>query len=94
MISHDGNGVFNGLANPFRATRYHSLIVEQESLSPELIVSATSEDGLIMGLRHTSLPVEGVQFHPESIYTDSGKTIIRNFLDMARQTRAQRILSN
>ena len=93
MISHDGKGVFNGMTSPFRATRYHSLIVDQESLSPELIVSATSEDGLIMGLRHVSLPVEGVQFHPESIYTDSGKTIIRNFLDMARQTRARGILS-
>lgn len=86
MISHDGRGMFKGLPNPFRATRYHSLIVAEDGLSSELEISATSEDGLIMGLRHRSMPVEGVQFHPESIYTDSGKAIIRNFLDMAKAT--------
>ncbi len=86
MIHHDGKGVFKGLENPFRATRYHSLIVEEESLSAELEISATSEDGLIMGVRHRELAVEGVQFHPESIYTDSGKAIIRNFLDLAVRT--------
>lgn len=89
MIKHDSKGVFRGLPNPFRATRYHSLIVEKETLSPELQISATSEDGLIMGLRHRTLPVEGVQFHPESIYTDSGKMIIRNFLDLAREATSE-----
>ena len=89
MIQHDGKGVFRGLPNPFRATRYHSLIVEEDSLSPDLQISATSEDGLIMGLRHKTLPVEGVQFHPESIYTDSGKAIIRNFLDLAREAESE-----
>ncbi|MDA8080418.1 MAG: aminodeoxychorismate/anthranilate synthase component II [Actinomycetota bacterium] len=90
MIKHDGKGVFMGLPNPFRATRYHSLIVEKETLSEDLQISATSEDGLIMGLRHKTLPVEGVQFHPESIYTDSGKMIIRNFLDLARAATSER----
>lgn len=90
MITHDHKGVFEGLANPFRATRYHSLIVEKESLSPELEITATSEDGLIMGLRHVSLPVEGVQFHPESIFTDSGKIIVKNFLALAGKAATQR----
>lgn len=90
MIKHDGKGVFMGLPNPFRATRYHSLIVEKETLSEDLQISATSEDGLIMGLRHKTLPVEGVQFHPESIYTDFGKMIIRNFLDLARAATSER----
>ncbi len=89
MIKHDGKGVFRGLPNPFRATRYHSLIVEKETLSGDLQISATSEDGLIMGLRHKTLPVEGVQFHPESIYTDSGKMIITNFLDLARAAASE-----
>ena len=66
MIAHDGAGVFAGLPNPFQATRYHSLIVERATLPPELEVTAEA-DGLVMGLRHRSLPVEGVQFHPESI---------------------------
>ena len=68
MIAHDGAGVFAGLPNPFQATRYHSLIVERSTLPPELEVTAEA-DGLVMGLRHRSLPVEGVQFHPESILT-------------------------
>lgn len=92
MISHDGNGVFKGLPNPFRATRYHSLIIERETLSPDLEITATSEDGLIMGIRHKTLPVEGVQFHPESIFTDTGKTIIQNFLDLARPAGTSQLL--
>lgn len=83
MISHDGKGLFKDLPNPFRATRYHSLVVDEESLSSELTITARSEDGLIMGLRHKSLPVEGVQFHPESIYTDYGRQLIANFLSLA-----------
>lgn len=85
MISHDSKGVYKELANPFRATRYHSLIVEESTISDELTITARSEDGLIMGIRHKTLPCEGVQFHPESIYTDSGRTIIRNFLQLAKE---------
>jgi anthranilate synthase/aminodeoxychorismate synthase-like glutamine amidotransferase len=81
VITHDGQGVFAGLPNPLTATRYHSLVVERASLPDELVVTAASEDGLVMGLRHRSLPVEGVQFHPESILTESGHALIRNFLD-------------
>ncbi len=88
VITHDGSGVFTGLPNPLRATRYHSLIVDRPSLPSELVVTAESEDGLVMGLRHQSLPVEGVQFHPESILTDSGHALLRNFLDRATLTTA------
>jgi anthranilate synthase component 2 len=80
-ISHDGKGVFKGLPNPFTATRYHSLVIKKESLPKDLLVTATSEDGEIMGVRHKTLPVEGVQFHPESILTESGKSLLKNFLD-------------
>jgi anthranilate synthase/aminodeoxychorismate synthase-like glutamine amidotransferase len=80
FIQHDGRGVFAGLPNPFEATRYHSLVVRRAGLPACLEVSAESEDGLVMGLRHRDLPVEGVQFHPESILTVSGKTLLGNFL--------------
>jgi anthranilate synthase component II len=81
-IEHDGHGVFNGISGPFLASRYHSLVVSEEGLPPELIVSArTREDGTIMGLRHRTLPVHGVQFHPESILTEEGRQILRNFLE-------------
>jgi anthranilate synthase/aminodeoxychorismate synthase-like glutamine amidotransferase len=83
MIRHDGLGVFAGLPDPLRATRYHSLVVERESVPPDLVVTAESEDGLVMGLRHRRLPVEGVQFHPESILTEAGHRLLRNFLDQA-----------
>lgn len=79
-ISHDGRTVFAGLPNPFPATRYHSLIVERESLPPCLEISATSPKGLIMGLRHRQMKVEGVQFHPESVMTPAGKQLLENFL--------------
>jgi anthranilate synthase/aminodeoxychorismate synthase-like glutamine amidotransferase len=82
-ISHDGLGVFAGLSDPLRATRYHSLVVERESVPAELVVTAESEDGLVMGLRHRREPVEGVQFHPESILTESGHHLLRNFLHRA-----------
>ena len=81
-IHHDGSGVFAGLPNPFRATRYHSLIVERETLPDTLLVNAWTADGLIMGLRHRSLPVHGVQFHPESIETAAGHDLLRNFLGL------------
>jgi anthranilate synthase component 2 len=80
-ISHDGKGVFKGLPNPFQATRYHSLVIKRETLPDCLEVTATSEDGEIMGVRHKSLPVEGVQFHPESILTESGKALLKNFIE-------------
>ena len=81
MISHDGKGVFKGLPNPFQATRYHSLVIKRETLPDCLEITATSEDGEIMGVRHKTLPVEGVQFHPESILTESGKPLLKNFLE-------------
>ncbi len=79
-IRHDGKTIFRGLPQPFTATRYHSLIVERKSLPKELEISAESGDGLIMGLRHRKLLVEGVQFHPESVLTDAGMPLLRNFL--------------
>jgi anthranilate synthase/aminodeoxychorismate synthase-like glutamine amidotransferase len=79
-IRHDGKGVFAGLANPFTATRYHSLIVQADPLPAELEISARTEDGVIMGLRHRRFPIEGVQFHPESILTIEGKKLLANFL--------------
>jgi len=84
-VDHDGAGVFAGLPTPLTCTRYHSLIVEQESLPAELSITARTTDAngsVIMGLRHRSLPVEGVQFHPESVLTEGGHQMIRNFLDM------------
>ncbi len=79
MIQHDGKGVFKGLENPLEATRYHSLIVERDSLPDELEITAET-DGLIMGMRHKVHPVESVQFHPESILTRVGKDLLRNFV--------------
>jgi anthranilate synthase component 2 len=79
-IHHDERGVFRGLPSPFEATRYHSLVIERESCPKELEISAWTEDGEIMGVRHRTLPVEGVQFHPESILTHEGKRLLANFL--------------
>ncbi len=79
-IQHSGQGVFAGLPQPFPATRYHSLIVQRDSLPDALEVSAWTTDGLIMGLRHRKLAIEGVQFHPESIMTEAGKQLLKNFL--------------
>ena len=80
-IHHDGRGVFRDLPNPFDATRYHSLVIERTSLPPDLEVSAWTAEGEIMGVRHRRLPLEGVQFHPESILTVEGKRLLRNFLE-------------
>lgn len=80
-IHHDGRTIFSEMTQPFIATRYHSLIVERESLPDCLEVSAQTHDGIIMGLRHRKYPVEGVQFHPESILTAEGKVLLRNFLE-------------
>jgi anthranilate synthase component 2 len=83
-MHHEGRGVFAGLPTPFHATRYHSLIVRRESLPDCLEVTAWLEDGTIMGLRHRSRPIEGVQFHPESIASEHGHALLQNFLDLAR----------
>ena len=84
-IMHNGQGIFAGLAFGFEATRYHSLIVERASLPGALEVTAETSDGLIMGLQHKSQPVHGVQFHPESIGTTSGKALLKNFLDTSKK---------
>ncbi len=83
-MHHEGKGVFAGLPSPFQATRYHSLVVERASLPAGLEVTAWLEDGTIMGLRHRSLPIEGVQFHPESIASEHGHALLRNFLTLAQ----------
>jgi anthranilate synthase/aminodeoxychorismate synthase-like glutamine amidotransferase len=90
LMYHQGQGVFHDLPAPFEANRYHSLIVERSTLPNELEITAETADGLIMGLRHRTYPVEGVQFHPESIMTPVGKDLLRNFLDGQRNLyRAQ-----
>ena len=82
-VEHTGRGVFAGLSSPFQAGRYHSLIVGEKTLPADLEVSArTKEDGLVMGLSHRTLPIHGVQFHPESVLTNEGRRILRNFLEM------------
>jgi anthranilate synthase/aminodeoxychorismate synthase-like glutamine amidotransferase len=80
FIHHNGKGIFQGMPNPFIATRYHSLIVDRETLPEHLEITAETEDGIIMGLQHQELPVFGVQFHPESILTPAGKQLLGNFL--------------
>jgi len=84
-IHHRGTDLFQGLPSPFAATRYHSLIVERESLPPSLEVTAETEEGEIMGLRHRELPIWGVQFHPESLATEHGLALMRNFLSLMRE---------
>jgi anthranilate synthase component 2 len=89
-IRHDGEGVYRGLPDPFTVIRYHSLAIERASLPAELLITSTSEDGEIMGVRHRGLvgsdtPLEGVQFHPESILTEHGHAMLKNFLDLTRQ---------
>ena len=82
QIRHDGSGVFRGLPNPFTATRYHSLIVERKTLPAELQINAETDDGIIMGMQHRQYPLMGVQFHPESVLTESGKQLLKNFLSL------------
>lgn len=89
-IRHNGKGLFRGLNNDFEATRYHSLIVKQETLPAVLEVTATTDDGLIMGMQHKSLPVHGVQFHPESIASENGHALLQNFLNLARDFNQKR----
>ena len=85
LMYHQGQGVFRDLPQPFEAIRYHSLIIDTKDLPSELEVTAQTTDGIIMGLRHRTYPIEGVQFHPESIMTRAGKDLLRNFLDRQRQ---------
>jgi len=80
-IHHDGQGIYKGLPNPFTATRYHSLIVKEDTLPPELVPTAHTDQGELMGIRHVSYPLEGVQFHPESFLTPDGTTLLRNFIE-------------
>lgn len=87
-IFHEGTGVFGGLPNPFEATRYHSLTIAPETLPDCLTVTARTEDGVIMGVQHKSLPIHGVQFHPESIASQHGRDLLANFLDLAGVSRA------
>jgi anthranilate synthase component II len=83
-IAHDGSGIFAGLPSPFGATRYHSLTLAPDNVPEALIVNARAPDGTIQGLRHESLPIHGVQFHPESIASEHGHALLRNFLALAR----------
>jgi anthranilate synthase component II len=82
-IRHQGTGIFRGINGPFQATRYHSLVVERQSLPDDLAITAETDDGLIMGLAHRHLPVHGVQFHPESVASEHGHLMLKNFLDIA-----------
>ena len=81
-VIHDGRSLFHGISSPMTCTRYHSLIVAEDGLPRELEVTARTEDGIVMGLRHRKYPIEGVQFHPESVLTHDGKRLIQNFLEM------------
>ncbi len=96
MISHDGTGVYEGLPNPFVATRYHSLIIDPDTIPEDFEITAHADDGVVMGVRHKSMPIEGVQFHPESILTTSGKDLLANFLQSCGTTpdvgKQQRVL--
>ncbi len=83
-INHNGKGLFRGLNSGFEATRYHSLTVKPETLPAALEVTATTDDGVIMGLQHKTLPLHGVQFHPESIASENGHALLQNFLDIVR----------
>jgi len=86
LVTHDGHGVFAGLPSPTVATRYHSLVIDPGTVPKELMVTATSEDGTVMGVRHRTHAVEGVQFHPESVLTEDGKALLANFIASAHRT--------
>ena len=85
-VEHRGDGVLDGLASPFMATRYHSLVLEPETMPERLEVTASTTDGVVMAVRHRTHPIHGVQFHPESILTQDGHRVVRNFLDLTRTT--------
>ena len=88
LIRHNGEDLFEGMPNPFAATRYHSLVIQRDTLPDFLEVTAETDEGEVMGIRHKGLPIWGVQFHPESILTDSGRTIMKNFLKLKAKDRA------
>jgi anthranilate synthase component 2 len=88
-IRHRGAGVFRGINGPFKATRYHSLVVERDTMPAALSIAAWTEDGLVMGISHRTLPIHGVQFHPESIASEHGHLLLRNFLEIAAQWNAE-----
>ena len=88
QVQHNNEGVFKDLKSPFRATRYHSLAIETESVPVELVVTATTKEGVIMGVRHKSAPIEGVQFHPESVLTEGGHHLLANWLNEVGDTNA------
>ena len=89
QVQHDGTGLYAGLKSPFPAGRYHSLAIRKETLPPELVADAFSEDGEVMGMHHAAHPTYGVQFHPESVLTPNGKRFLRNFLEMAENRKAR-----
>jgi anthranilate synthase component 2 len=89
-ISHSNSGVFRGINGPFKATRYHSLVVDRATMPAALIPNAQTDDGLVMGLMHESLPIHGVQFHPESIASEHGHLMLKNFLELAAQWNSHR----
>ena len=91
LIYHDGKTIYQGLPNPFSAIRYHSLLIERESLPECLEVAAETEEGEIMGVRHRVFLMEGVQFHPESILTQGGKILLQKFLEMGEKSHAEKI---
>jgi anthranilate synthase component 2 len=93
-IRHQGAGVFHGINAPFKATRYHSLVVDRETMPRDLTITADTGEGLVMGLAHTRLPVHGVQFHPESIASEHGHGVLKNFLDIAAAWNASRRRAN
>jgi anthranilate synthase component 2 len=88
-VEHGGQAVFRGINGSFKATRYHSLIVDRETCPSDLVVTAETSDGLVMGLSHRALPIHGVQFHPESILSEHGVTIMRNFFELAADWNAR-----
>ena len=92
-VSHNARGMFRGVNGPFQATRYHSLVIDRETAPPELEITAETDDGLIMAVEHRERPVYGVQFHPESIASEHGRTMLANFLELARAFNASRKLN-
>ena len=92
IIEHDGRTVFKHIEHGFTATRYHSLVIDKEGFPDELEITATTPDGIIMGLRHRNLPIEGIQFHPESVLTEAGPRLIRNWLNSTRVITTQDLL--
>jgi para-aminobenzoate synthetase component 2 len=94
QVQHKNEGVFKDLNSPFRATRYHSLAIENPNFPNDLIITATTESGVIMGVKHKTAPIEGVQFHPESVLTEGGHRLLANWLQTAGDTKAMKLLEN